>query len=365
MVGTTSRVPRTRWGYAALYGGVGALIVAIVVLGFVWPTATAHPAHLPVAVSGPAEAVDQLTASLASEDPAPFAVENVNSRDEAIEMMERREVYGAILLGPQPEVLVASGAGTAPAQALRGVAAVLQSQIWNGAQAALTEQFAQIGAAVQQGQLPSLPAAAPTVPSVVVTDIVPLAPGDSTGAGIAAAAFPLVLGGIAGGVLLVLLVSGIVRRLVGLAVFAVLGGAGIAFVLQTWLGLVPGPWVLLAAASGLSIAATGALIIGLNALLGSPGIAVGAVITMLVGNPIAAVSVPWEFLPAPWGQIGQGFVPGASAALVRSIAYFPAASELWPWLTLSMWTIAGTAVALVGHYRERADITPASAQLED
>ncbi len=362
MADTTTRTLRTSWGRAALLGGVGALIVAIIVLGFVWPTATARPANIPVAISGPEAAVDHLTESLQDADPAPFALRDVQSRDEAIAMIQRREVYGAILLGAQPEVLLASGAGVAPAQALRTLAATMQSQIWAGAQAALTQQLAAIAEAARQGAMPDVPATAPVVPTVTVTDIVPLTAGDPTGAGIAAAAFPLVLGGIAGGVLLVLLVSGVVRRLLALAVFAVAAGASIAVILHTWLGLLPGSWGLIAVAAGMGVAATSALIIGLNAVIGPPGIAVGAVITMLIANPISAAAVPWQFLPAPWGQIGQGFVPGASATLLRSISYFPDASTALPWLTVAAWIVVGVVLALVGHFRESADLTPSAAR---
>ena len=106
-------------------------------------------------------------------------------------------------------------------------------------------------------------------PKVTVTDVVPLADSDPTGAGIAAAAFPLTLGGMLGGILLSLLVAGAVRRLVGLAVFGVAAGALSALILQTWFGLLQGDWLLNAAALGLGMTATAAFIIGMNALLGT------------------------------------------------------------------------------------------------
>ncbi|MEN2741072.1 hypothetical protein ABCS02_25090 [Microbacterium sp. X-17] len=357
-------VHKTKWGFAALYGVVGAAIVSILVLGFIWPAATAQPQNLPVAIAGPADQVTTLEGALAEQDPSPFDLHEVTGRDEAVTMIEDRQVYGAILLGQTPEVLVGSAASPVAAQALRGVAVRLQTEIWAAAQQRLTQQFAALGQALAAGAVPQLPSAAPQIPTVVVTDVVPLSADDATGAGLGAAAFPLVLGGLLAGVLLVLLVSGVVRRLLGLAVFAVVAGAGIVLVLQTWFGVLQGPWILNALAAGLGVAATGAVIIGFNAVMGPAGIGVGAVITMLIGNPLSAAAIPWQFLPTPWGAIGQGFVPGASATLLRSISYFPDASTLAPWLTLTAWTVGGVLLALVGRFRSRADVEPPVHQLE-
>jgi hypothetical protein len=39
--------------------------------------------------------------------------------------------------------------------------------------------------------------------------------------------------------------------------------------------------------------------VGKTALIGPQGIAVGAIITLLIGNPISAPAQPLEFLPEP------------------------------------------------------------------
>ncbi|MDW4573774.1 hypothetical protein R8Z57_13420 [Microbacterium sp. M3] len=358
----------TKWGVAALLGLVGSVIVALVVMAFVWPAATSQPQNLPVGISGPADAVSAVETKLAEQDPAPFALHEVGSRDDAVSQIESRELYGAILLGEQPEVLVASAASPVAAQALRGVAAQLQSQIDTAAKAALTEQLTAIVGALQSGVRPQLPegggGAAPEIPTVTVTDVVPLAEGDSSGAGLAASVFPLVLGGMLGGILLTLLVQGVVRRLVGLVVFGVAAGALITLVMQTWFGMLTGDWLLNAAVIGLGVSATSALIIGLAAVMGPAGIGVGAVITMFIANPIAGAAMPPQFLPEPWGAIGQFFVPGASATLLRSVMYFPDAATLAQWLILGSWLVGGVVLALIGHRRTRAELTPPAQQLE-
>jgi hypothetical protein len=362
----------TTWGFAALCGLIGSAVVAIIVTAFVWPAATSTPKDLPVGIAGPAELTSALEQVLDEQDPAPFVLSDVESRDDALEGIRERELYGAILLsdptsGEAPEVLIATAASPVAAQGLRGVAAALQAQIDSAVQAALTEQLTAIATALQSGQIPQLPpgAGAPgAAPVVTVTDVVPLAEGDQTGAGLAASAFPLVLGGLAGGILLSLLVQGVVRRLIGLAVYGLASGVLIVLVMQTWFGILQGPWLINVAAVGLAVSATAALVVGLNAVMGHPGIAVAAVITMLIANPIAGAAAPPQFLPEPWGAIGQWFVPGASATLLRSVGYFPEAATLAQWLTLSAWLVGGVLLALVGSRRDAADLAPAPEQLE-
>ncbi|WP_106816494.1 hypothetical protein [Microbacterium timonense] len=364
-----ARVRPTRWSFAALFGLIGAVVVGIVVMAFVWPAATSQPQNLPVGISGPAEAVNAVEDKLAEQDPAPFVLNEVDSREDAVSRIQSRELYGAILLGDQPEVLIATAASPVAAQGLRGVATQLQLQIDTMAQSALTEQLTAITTALASGQLPQLPpgagqGAAPEVPTVEVTDLVPLADGDATGAGLAASVFPLVLGGMIGGIVLALRVQGAGRRLVGLVVFGAAAGALITLVMQTWFGILEGDWLLNAAVIGLGVSATSALIIGLASLMGPAGIVVAAVITMLIANPIAGAAAPPQFLPVPWGEIGQYFVPGASATLLRSVVYFPDAATAAQWLVLAAWLVAGVILALVGHHRTRAELTPRARELE-
>lgn len=361
------RMPRTRWGLAALFGFIGALVVAVVVMAFVWPAATSEVHDLPVGIAGPDEQVSLLEDAMAEQDPEPFALQEVSTRDEAVSLIETRQLYGAILLGDEPEVLIATAASPVAANALRGVATQLQSKIDTGVNDALTAQLTAIVGALQSGQQPQLPpggGAVPEVPTVTVTDLVPLAEGDATGAGLAASVFPLVLGGMIGGILLTLLVQGVIRRLIGLVVFGVAAGAGIVLVMQTWFGILQGDWLLNAAVVGTGVMATAAFIIGMAALVGPPGIAIGAVVTMLIANPIAGAAAPPQFLPAPWGEVGQYFVPGASATLLRSVGYFPEAATLMQWLVLGAWLVGGIVLALVGHHREPAEVTPPAEQLD-
>lgn len=330
-----------------------ALSVAFVVLAFLWPVATARPKDVPVGIQGPAEMVALVEQALAAQDPAPLTLEAVTDREDAIAQISTRELYGAIILGEEPEVLIATAGSPVVAQALRGVAAQLQQQIDQGVIAGVNEQLGSLAAALAAGQVPQLPeelisGEGIAVPMVTVTDVVPLVEGDTTGSGLTAAAFPLVLGGLLGGVLISLAVAGRRARLIALGAYGLVAGSLIMLVLQTWLGVLGGQWWLNAAVAGLSVSATAAFVVGLGAVLGLPGVGLAAVTTLLVANPISSAATPPEFLAGPWGAIGQAFVPGASVTLLRSVVYFPDAATSTQWLTLAAWALGGVLLVLIG-----------------
>ncbi|MCW2830404.1 MAG: hypothetical protein JWP31_1096 [Aeromicrobium sp.] len=327
---TGSPAPRTKWSLAPVFGLVGGLIVGLVVLAFVWPVATSSAHDLPVAVTGSPAAIDRATEAIAKAGGALDLVV-VEDRAAAVKAIERRDVYGALVLGRQPETIVASGASTVAAQILRGVSAELPDS-----------------------------AGAPAT----VTDAVPLSSDDPSGAGLTAAAFPLVLGGMLGGIVISLLVVGVVRRLVALAVYGLVAGVAVTLIMHTWFGIVQGSFWLDVLALGLAMLATSSVIVGLNALIGPPGIGVGAVLTMLVANPLSGAAQPHEFITGPWGEVGQYFVPGAGSSLVRQISYFPDASSVREWIVLIAWAAAGIALSTLGHVRHGAPMALPADELE-
>lgn len=328
--------PHTKWAVAVALGVLGALVVGVVVLAFLWPSKTSTTQDLPLSVAGPAASVQALEEAVSSAAPGTFDFTTADDRAEAVSQIEHRETYGAIVLGAAgtaPEVLTAPAASAAASQILSGVATQLQTQ--------LAQQVTAAGGD------------ASTV-SVTVTPVVPLADSDPTGAGLTAASFPLTLGGMLGGVLISFLVVGPIRRLVALAGFGVGVGILLAVILQPWFGYLQGDFWVNATAMALSIVATSAFIVGCTSLLGPRGIGVGAVLTLFVANPIASAAAPWQFLPSPWGAIGQYFVPGAANWLIRSLSYFPDADLSQQWWTLIGWTALGVVLIVAGHFRSRA-----------
>ncbi|MBX3068829.1 MAG: hypothetical protein IT191_05065 [Microbacteriaceae bacterium] len=325
-----------------------AALVSVILLAFLWPAVTAEAKNLPLALAGPQAQTSQIEASITGDSADLFKISTVENRDAAVDLVKSRQVYGAIVLAQKPEVLVSTAASAAVAAKLGGFAPVLQAHITK--------------AMAAQGITPPAPI------TVAVTDVVPLSSNDSSGAIISASAFPLVIGGVIGGVIITLLIGGVWRRLCALLVLAVVAGFAIAGILQGWFGGLQGEYWMNVSAISLAVFAIGGVVVGLGSLIGRGGLALGAVFFILFANPLAATAVPKEFIVAPWGEVGQWMPPGAAGTLLRDLSYFPNADALMPWLVLAGWALLGLVlIAIAGAFRRapkaqasNADVTQES-----
>lgn len=334
---TVPVAPHTPWLRTGVLGVVLSAVVCVIVLAFSWPSVTLNPQNVPIAISGPAPAVQQLESALDKQADGAFTLITVSDRDAAVAKITSRSAYGAIILGTSPEVLTASAAGTATN--------ALMTQLHTQLQLMATQQAAAAATA----------AGATTVPTIGVplTDVVPLVSTDARGVGLTAAALPLVFGGMIGGIGITFAVSGAWRRVFALAVYSVVGGLAIAGIMQGWFGFLGGSFWANAGAFGLTLLAMGATIVGFASVLGRIGVAVGPVLFMLIGNPISGAAFPKEFLPVPWGAIGQFLPPGAGISLLRDTSYFHDANPAFPILVLCAWAIFGLILIVVGHFRDQ------------
>jgi hypothetical protein len=345
---TTPTPARTPWlRSVGLAVGLSAA-VSVIVLAFSWPSVTLDPKDVPIAISGPSAAVSALEKTLDEKSDGVFAFTEVDDRAAAAHRIETREAYGAIVLGEKPEVLTSSAAGTATNQLMTQLHAQLQVAIQQ-----------QVAAAASAAGAPS----APTV-TVELTDVVPLVSDDPRGAGPTATAFPLVLGGIIGGIGITFAVTGAGRRVLALLSYAVIGGLAIAGIMHGWFGVLPGNYLADAGAFSLTLLAMGATIVGFASLVGRAGVAVGPVLFMLIGNPISGSTFPKEFYPQPWGAIGQFLPPGAGGTLLRDASYFPDADPTFPILVLAIWAAAGLTLVAAGHFRNQAEVRRAAGRAE-
>lgn len=357
------------------------LVLTLIVLAFTWPAQTADAKNLPVAITGPADAVTAVTDQLDEARPGALDLIEVTDRDEAVDAIETRAVYGGIVLGDlsageAPEVLTSSAASGVTHQLMRQIAQQMQAAVTAQATAAMSERMtaaqaeaveatrrtvedavAAALAAAAQGQQPDAPqgpAPAPDpvtieIPEVAVTDVVPLSDDDPNGSGFTAALFPTLLGGMIGGIGISIAVRGAMRRVAATLLYAVLGGGILTGILQGWFGALQGDWWWTLAAMSLSIGAIAAPITGIVALVGRAGTAAGPVLMLLIGNPISGATMPQEFLPGQWGEIGQWFPPGASGTLLRDLSYFPEADPANTWIALGAWAAGGLLLSVAGH----------------
>lgn len=355
--------PHTPWPKALITAVIATFVVSLVLLAFAWPTVTSSAQHLPVAVVGSPDQVNAMTEKLPDNllDLHPAA-----DRDLAVHRIETREVYGAIILGEQPEILVAGAASPVASQMLTQAGTSMQRQIDQQVIASMTEGIEKLQQAMAQGgrqnagAAPSAPGATPPaageVPTVKITDVVPLADSDPRGSGLAIAGLPLAMGGMIGGALISLLVSGTWRRMAAIAAYGVLGGLTLVLILQPWLDILQGSFWVNAGATGMGLVATAALIVGLNSVFGRVGIALGAIITVFIGNPLSGLTQPKEFILQPWGEIGQWLVPGLSGTILRDLSYFPHADLTWQALALAGWAVFGAILIMIGHYRNQGAV---------
>ncbi|MBF9129759.1 ABC transporter permease [Plantactinospora sp. S1510] len=309
--------PRPPYAVAVLVAVGVVLLQSLLVPLFAGPAANLEPRDLPVVVAGPAPATDVLVRQLTATAPGAFEVIRLPDGTAADQALRDRDAYAAFVIGPDgPELHTASGAGPAVA-------------------ALLTQSAGQLAG----GQPPR------------VIDVVPADPDDPRGGGFAGGFLPLALTSMVAGVLLTLLVANRIARLAGLVSFGLLAGLAGPAVLQGWLGVLPGDHLTNGMAIGLIGLAIAATLNGLGAALGRAGLALGAVLVFLVGNPLSAVAAAPELLPQPWGTVGQWLPVGAGGTLLRSTAFFDGAGSATPLLILVGYAVVGLLLVTVGRAR--------------
>jgi hypothetical protein len=317
MEATTSQRPLA----LAVLIAVGVVLAqALLIPLFAAPAANLAPRDLPVVVAGPAPAVEAVASRLKAAEPDAFEITAMPDAGAADAALRDRDAYAAFVVEPTGVTLhTASGGGPVVAQLL-------------------TQAATQLGTA--NGQ------------PVRVVDVVPGAPDDPRGGGFAAGFLPLALTAMLAGIALALHARGRWAGLTGVVTFGVLAGLVGATVLQTWLGVIGGEFLLNAAAIGLFATAVAGTLAGLGALLGRPGIGLGALLVFLVGNPLSAVAAAPELLPQPWGAIGQYLPIGAGGTLLRSTAFFDGAGAAPAVWVLAAYAVVGLALVLVARTRE-------------
>ena len=318
MADTTAPSP---WPKVAGAVALLTVIVSVLLTAFAWPSVRSSLHDVPIAVAGPAPAADQVRAALEQRLPDGFEITRVDGTAAAETLIRDREVYGAIdLTGGTPQVITASAASATVAQALQGVAGAL---------------------------------AGTGAPAAAVRDLVALPADDPRGAGLAAGALPLVIGGLLAAVLLTNLVRGAARRVTGALSFAVTGGLAMTAILQFWLGSIGGSYLANSGAVALTLAATALTLLGLESLFGYPGFGAGAATMMLIGNPLSGAATAPEMLPGWSGALGQVLPPGAGAQLLRSTAFFDGRGAAHALVVLLAWLAVGVALNVAGGLRRR------------
>lgn len=299
--------------------GVALILIPLAVLAilaiFAWPAARTAPRDLPLGLVGPGQAVSMMEPELERNGFDVFTYADASAAREAI---GEREVYGAIIAGPEgTRLLVASAASPAVAQLL---------------------QQATTGMAAQANQ-----------PPPAIEDVVPAPDDDPRGAVLSSSMLPLVLAGIASAAALSRLTSPGWTQLGSVVALAALNGMVAAWVTQTWLGALDGSWWSSAGVYMLMQLAIIGAGTGAHALWGLSGLGIVSATVMLFGNPWSGVMSAPELMPDVMATVGQLLPPGATGTLLRSTAFFDGAASggavtvLLAWIALGLGGLAWAA----------------------
>jgi hypothetical protein len=291
-----------------MLGAVAVLVAvqAAMVFAFVFPGNNPKPHHVPVAFVGPAQAEHAFTAKSG----ANLTVRHYASEQAARTAINERRVYGALIEnGSDQRLLVASAASMTVSQLLRS-------------------------------------AAQSTGKPVQVQDVVPLDRHDPRGATINLMFLPLIV--VCFTAVLALGSLHLKRRqmLAAVGVFSLLGGLGITAVTSAGLDALPGSFLALSGMAALTILAIALPTAGLYRLFGQAGVALSAVVFLVIGNPASGNGTAPELLPGFWRWISQLMPPGAGGTGIRNLSYFDGHALTKPVLVLVAYAALGAALVL-------------------
>lgn len=330
------------WTRSIMIGLAAPIVVSLFILAFLWPNATMKPKDLPVAMVGPEQAVTAMQDNIAAKQPDLLDVRQLSTRDEAVQAIKERLVYGAIILGDKPEVLTSSAASTSSSQIMSGMATTMGTMMTQKAN--------------EQAQAHGQPAGSVPDIKVPVTDVVPLSSDDPAGLGMSLVPMPLALGSIIAAALASFTLASARHRMLAIAIYAPLAGLAGSAIMGPWLDLLPGNFWSNAGIFTLSFAAISSFIAGLKSLMGPAGFGLGAMIIILLANPLSSSSYPYQFLLGHWGRIGHFLPIGSASTLMRSVNYFPDAPIGAQVITEFLWLAVGVGLLLTAAiFHDRRD----------
>jgi hypothetical protein len=295
-------------------------LVGLAVLAFAWPAARTAPRDVPVGILGTSPAAGSAVEHLDSMEPDAFDFRFYVDPAGAVSAIHDRAVDGAFDVEPDSITVYTAGA----------------------ASPAIAQLLATAGAGL---------AAQAHVPARA-DDVVPLSAADPRGTVFSAALLPLTICGvaIAATVAVVLGFRPAWRQVLALAVISGSTALGAYFVAQGLLGALPHHAVATWAALTVTIFAISAAVAGSFAVLGVPGLGVGAALMVFVGNPFSGASSAPELLPDAANHFGQWLPPGAEVSLLRSTAYFDGNGAAPHLGVLVAWAVGGVGLIILGHH---------------
>ena len=223
------------------------IVIGLMLFAFLAPNFASGPAGVPIAVAAPEPVIQQLQSALGDDGPE---VTVHTSGDEVRDAIEHRDAVGGLVMGPEGAVAyTASGNGAPYVQMIEGMASRLEAQ----------------GVEVAR------------------EDLAPTSQDDPQATGLAALGLPLAFGGIISAVIATFAFRGKTwSKLVVLTGIAAVGALVVTWMLHSVYGTLTGNFALEWLGIACGILATSMFTAGLAAVIGTPGVAVGAVLTIFL-----------------------------------------------------------------------------------
>lgn len=290
------------------------LLVLVALIGLIGPAIKSPQPHdIPIGLVAPAGGSNPVSSLAVG---GPFKVTSYDSESAARAAIDSREIDAVLIAGQPPRLVVAGAAGDAVTGVITGV---------------FTQAFAQGPAPLQ------------------VEVVHPFASGDPHGLILFFVVLAILVSTLIVGALVGLRRASVVASIALIAVFSLLA-APAAMGLATWIAgdYGSGFWTATALLA-LASAAVGSVIVGMARLFGRPGVAVAALVAVLIdlvcsGGPIGSALLPDAYravAPAmPAGQVYSG---------VRGALFFDGAGISEPVFVLLLWLLAG--LVLIGASR--------------
>jgi hypothetical protein len=304
---------------------LGVLVVVFALVGSnVAANHAPKPHHVSIGIIGTPPEVGAVTGFVDRRAPGAYQIHAYSSLAAAQTAISHRVIYGAFRPVPSPLLLLASAASPA-------VAALLQQTV---AAKAHTEGN-----------------------TLAVRDLVPLPSSDSRGATAFSMVLGLIIAGIMGSAVIYLLGRHrpAPQRLAAMVALGIGAGLVAALVTNVVIGAFPGHFLAVWGVATLFYLALGMPIAAFQVLVGAGGVAIGAVMFLVIGNPASGGSSAPELLPGFWREVSQLLPPGAATTAMRDVVYFHGHGMAYALLILGVWAILGaTVVVTVNILRARA-----------
>ena len=316
----------TRKQPPAITKAIGAIVgipiaIGLMLFAFLAPNFASGPEGVPIAIAAPEPMVTQLTQNLGEDGPD---ITVYDSDADVVSAVEHREAVGGMVITPAgATVYTASGNGAPYTQMMEGMAARLEAQGME----------------------------------VAREDLAPTSSEDPQASGLGLLGLPLAFGGIISAAVATFAFRGNKWAKLGVLVgIAALGSLVATWMLHSVYGTLTGSFGMEWLAVSLGILATSLLTTGLAAIIGTAGVAIGAILTIFVANPLSGLATgPW-LLPAGWSTLGQWMPIGATGHLVRSLSFFDGLGAQQAWWVLAIWIVAGFALLLLDRSKRAAQV---------